>query len=91
MRALFLTRGFIADTHFVVNVTSSLLLAVKPIVRILMPSEEPDVLQDGQRSAPGTAPLAHLLQGLRCLKQEKLQEFKLLIRDAAARQTGSYI
>ncbi|CAK9067926.1 unnamed protein product [Durusdinium trenchii] len=87
-----LTCRFIADCHFVMNVTSSLLLGVKPIVRTLMPPEDPDAFRgDISQSAGGTAPLAHLLQGLRRLTQEKLQEFKLILNDPDAAGVGTKV
>ncbi|CAL1143341.1 unnamed protein product [Cladocopium goreaui] len=92
VRAEALTCRFIADTHFVMNVTSSLLLGVKPIVHILMPPEEPDELNDqSNNDLTGTSPLAHLLQGLKHLKQEKLQEFKLLVQDPDGAGVGTTV
>eukprot|EP00434_Breviolum_minutum_P006082 symbB.v1.2.005359.t1/scaffold301.1/size235092/11 len=87
-----LTCRFIADTHFVMNVTSSLLLGVKPIIGTLMPPEEIDTLNDNTSlSAGGTAPLAHLLHGLKQLKLEKLEEFKLLIQSPDEAGVGTKV
>jgi len=77
---------FIADTHFVLNVTSSLLLGIKPIVRTLMPPQDgaETRLEDAEMARPGTAPLAHLLQGLGELREDLLDQFKLISEDRAS-------
>lgn len=83
-----LTVQLVSDEHFVINVTSSLLLAVKPMVDTLLPSHAPAVAAEQEEMGPRTAPLDHMLSGLGELQRGELLGHGLLAIRSGADEVG---